>query len=431
MSAFSEQWSDISPSITQTIETTIQQADKELREISLGIHSHPELGWDEHYAHDALTKFMESKGFEVETHAYGFPTAWKATCRVGKDGRTIGFNSEMDALAGIGHACGHNLISISGCAAAIGVAAALKEHGLSGNVVLLGTPAEEEGGGKTKLLAKGAYDGMDACLMVHPGTGGNGSGSVTSTSIVGFTVTYTGKSAHAGGAPETAINALDAAVAAYVNISVLRQQIPGNCRIHGVIAGSEKWSANVIPGEAKLQYGIRAPSAKKVMDLVPRVLNCFKAGALSTGCEVDIAVSHVYLDLQPCTKLEEYYREHCQSRWGSEGYVASGRSSISASTDFGDVTYQLPGLHPMFLLPNAHGGEFPHSGSYESVSKGAEAHQAALRAASAIAVVGARVIADEAFARETRDAWEAQMRDIHAEETVKDLNKLLEPYKRE
>lgn len=105
-------------------------------------------------------------------------------------------------------------------------------------------------------------------------------------------------------------------------------------RDYSIYASSLIHQCLVIPGEAKLKYGIRAPTAKQVMDLVPRVLNCFKAGALSTGCEVDIAVSHVYLDLQPCTKLEEYYQEHCQSRWGDEGYVASGRSAISASTDF-------------------------------------------------------------------------------------------------
>lgn len=219
-------------------------------------------------------------------------------------------------------------------------------------------------------------------LRVHPGTGGNGSGSVTSTSIVGFTVTYTGKSAHAGVSyfpwitiPElirhlhfhralrkqqstlwtrqlrhmSTFQSCDnrfPGIAEYmVSLPVLRS---GRRTVRLCPSTRKDWSLKssveylVIPGEAKLQYGIRAPSAKKVMDLVPRVLNCFKAGALSTGCEVDIAVSHVYLDLQPCTKLEEYYREHCQSRWGSEGYVASGRSSISASTDFVSLPSKRP-----------------------------------------------------------------------------------------
>lgn len=180
------QWSDLSDVVIESIEKAIQQADDGLRAVSLDIHAHPELGWDEHHAHDALTDLMEKQGFEVERHAYGMKTAWKATYEVGEEGRTIGFNSEskscevkgllldayivyldspVDALPGIGHACGHNLIAISGCAAAIGVAAALKQHDIPGKVVLLGTPAEEGGGGKTKLLAAGAYKGMDACLM--------------------------------------------------------------------------------------------------------------------------------------------------------------------------------------------------------------------------------------------------------------------------
>jgi metal-dependent amidase/aminoacylase/carboxypeptidase family protein len=180
------QWSDLSSVVIESIEKAIQQADKELSAVSLDIHGHPELGWDEHHAHEVLTALMEEKGFKVERHAYGMKTAWKATYEVGEGGRTIGFNSEskpysgvitsggwpclsselpVDALPGIGHACGHNLIGISGCAAAIGVAAALKQHDIPGKVVLLGTPAEEGGGGKTKLLAAGAYKGMDACLM--------------------------------------------------------------------------------------------------------------------------------------------------------------------------------------------------------------------------------------------------------------------------
>lgn len=182
----STQWSDTSSAVIESIEKAIRHADEDLRAVSLDIHAHPELGWDEHHAHDALTKLMEKQGFEVERHAYGMRTAWKATNEVGKGGRTIGFNSEskhvviwmstgfsrqsrsvfvVDALPGIGHACGHNLIAISGCAAAIGVAAALKKHNIAGKIVLLGTPAEEGGGGKTKLLAAGAYKGMDACLM--------------------------------------------------------------------------------------------------------------------------------------------------------------------------------------------------------------------------------------------------------------------------
>jgi metal-dependent amidase/aminoacylase/carboxypeptidase family protein len=163
------------------------------------------------------------------------------------------------------------------------------------------------------------------------------------------------------GAPETAVNALDAAVAAYVNVSLLRQQIPDAYRVHGTIAGSESWSANgtsmrswyvpprlstltfppqsskVIPSQAKVMYGIRAPTANGVMDLVPRVLNCFKAAALSTGCSYEITKEIMYLDLQPCKTLETYFAEFCKETWGGEGYEVPEGSMTGGSTDFVSV----------------------------------------------------------------------------------------------
>ena len=145
----------------------------------------------------SLTAYMaQQPGFTVTKHAFDLSTAWQAT--YGDAGPVIGFNSEYDALRGIGHACGHNLIAIAGCAAAIGVARALRKHRLPGRVVLLGTPAEESGGGKCLLLERGAYDKMDACLMVHPGPKGNGASAMTSTCVAGVTVEYKGRSAHAG-----------------------------------------------------------------------------------------------------------------------------------------------------------------------------------------------------------------------------------------
>lgn len=198
---------------------------------------------------------METQdGFSVTRHAYDLPTAWSAVFTSSASSSsdsdqipTVSFNSEMDALKGLGHACGHNLISIAGCAAAVAVARALEQFQLPGRVVLLGTPAEESGAGKVRLLERGAYDGFDACLMVHPGKSGagrHGAASVTTRCILGMSAEYVGVSAHAGGAPEAAVNALDAAVVAYSAISVLRQQLPPGVVVHGVIGGSEHWSSN-------------------------------------------------------------------------------------------------------------------------------------------------------------------------------------------
>lgn len=313
-------------------------------------------------------------GFTVVRHAYSLPTAWSATYG-SSDDVTIGFNSEFDALKGIGHACGHHLIAIAGVAAAIGVARALHDHNLPGRVVLLGTPAEEHGGGKCDLLERGAYDGMDACLMVHPGPKGKGAGTMTSTCIAGVEVQFSGRSAHAGvsknvnaglqrrhdslihtprqGAPERGINALDAAVLGYSNISALRQQVADGCRIHGIITGGEDWSVNgecaacctramsadlrstaAIPASSKLAYGIRAPSAAALAALIPRVLACFSAAALATGCTYTVFRDQMYLDLRQNGGLASTFKDYAMSQWGEEGYEVSDLIPTSASTDF-------------------------------------------------------------------------------------------------
>ncbi|ORY54992.1 hypothetical protein BCR35DRAFT_310170 [Leucosporidium creatinivorum] len=413
-----------SDALNASIKAAIAEANDDLRALSMSIHGKPELAWEEHHAHDVLTAYMEKQeGFVVERKICQLDTAWRAS--FGSEGPLIGFCSEMDALPGIGHACGHNLIAIAGCAAAIGVARALREHKLPGRVVLLGTPAEESGGGKCLMLERGAFDGMDACLMVHPGPRGNGAAAMTSTCRTGVTVAYSGRSAHAGGAPEKGINALDAAVQGYVNVSTLRQQLPTTTRVHGIIAGGEHWAPNAIPASSKLLYGIRAPSAKDLAPLIPRVLACFASGALATGCTYTTDGESLYLDLQQNGNLTDAFRSFTEAESGSEGYAVPREFPTFGSTDFGNVSYIMPGFHPMFFLPDAHPEEFPHSSSFAEAASTLSAHKAALQAAEGIAVVGLRVLVDEQFRKATRKQWEANMAAANAEEAVARIRELL------
>ncbi|KAG6855820.1 hypothetical protein H0H87_010582 [Tephrocybe sp. NHM501043] len=231
------------PDILQNIEETLKELDDELRELSLDIHAHPEIRFEERYAHDLLTKFMAKHGFEVTKH-YHLETAWRASFTNGEGGRTIGVNSEMDALPGVGHACGHNLIAISGVGVSIAIKNALEKFNISGKVELLGTPAEEGGSGKIILLEKGAYKDMSACLMCHPAPGPVGSVSLTSClALERITVEYFGHTAHAALSPWEGKNALDAAVLGYNNISALRQQLLPTHRVHGIIEGKD-WAPN-------------------------------------------------------------------------------------------------------------------------------------------------------------------------------------------
>lgn len=211
------------------------------------------------------------------------------------------FNVEYDALPGIGHACGHNLIATASIAAFIGAVAALKaDPRRKGRVRLLGTPAEEGGGGKIKLIDAGAYQDVDACLMVHPMAGFMfatkeavaGIAYGTCVASTKFRATFTGKPAHAAAAPQEGINALDAAVLAYSGISMLRQQIKDGQRIQGVIIeGGEK--PNIITPKAILDYNVRGRTMKETSALQERVLKCFEGAAIATGCTVEFAPSVV------------------------------------------------------------------------------------------------------------------------------------------
>ncbi|KAH9994553.1 aminoacylase 1-like protein 2 [Russula compacta] len=393
------------PDIYETISRRVSSLDQDLRLLSLDIHSHPELKFQEKYAHDVLTAFMEKHGWDVERH-YHLDTAWVATFSHGDGGRVLGVNSEMDALPGIGHACGHNLIAIAGVAVALAVKEALIEHDIPGKVVLLGTPAEEGGQGKVILLDKGAYKGLDACLMCHPAPGPEHSASLSSSlALQRISVEYRGHTAHAALSPWQGQNALDAAVAAYTNVSLLRQQVKPSHRIHGVFEGKD-WAANIIPDNSKMLWFVRAPTVAEVKEADPRVRACFQASALATGCSVEISGMKTPVhELRQNKVLAETFARVFRSKTGPVDYEWG---IGSASTDFGNVTYALPSIHPGFSIPTEpNGGN--HTPAFTSAAATVEAHQACLGVCKALALTGIRVIEDDQFYAEVRASFEEDM----------------------
>ena len=217
-------------------------------------------------------------------HAHGLQTSFSA--EYGSGGRVVAFNAEYDALPGIGHACGHNLIATGSIAAFLGAVAVIKKHNISGRVRLLGTPAEESGGGKLKLINAGAYTDIDACLMTHPFSIRNNVAYGACMASAKFRATFTGKPAHAAAAPHEGINALDAAVLSYSGISMLRQQIKPDQRIQGIILeGGER--PNIITPKSLLDYNVRGSSLKETKALQQRVIKCFEGAAIATGCDVE------------------------------------------------------------------------------------------------------------------------------------------------
>ncbi|EKM53333.1 uncharacterized protein PHACADRAFT_259629 [Phanerochaete carnosa HHB-10118-sp] len=396
------------PDVYAVVDAAVDKLSDELRELSLNIHGHPEIRYEERHAHDALASFMEKQGWAVKRH-HLLETAWEARFTHGAsgEGRTVGVNSEMDALPGVGHACGHNLIAVAGVAVACALRSAMEALDVPGTVVLLGTPAEESEYGKVVLLEKGAYKDMDVCLMCHPAPGPPLSASLASSlAITPMAVEYFGHTAHAGLAPWEGHNALDAAVSAYTSVSMLRQQIKPTHRVHGTLKGKD-WAANVIPDYAWMKWLMRAPTRREVDVLVPRVRACLEAAANATDTKAkfDFGEAALY-ELRQNKALSDEFAHIFSSKYGSIDY----EYGISgASTDFGNVTYALPSLHPGFAIPTKAGGT-NHTPEFTKAAATPEAHQACMNVSKALGALGARVLMDAEFFEKVKRTFEEESR---------------------
>jgi len=311
-----------------------------LLDASHQIHAHPELNFDEHFAHDLLTDVLAREGLAVERGAFDLDTAFVA--RAGSSGPSIAVLLEYDALPGIGHACGHNIIATAGLGAGLAAAALAEEAG--GQVVVLGTPAEEGGGGKIVMAQRGAFEGIDAALMVHPA--GADLARMDVIAVQEVTATYTGEAAHAAAFPHRGRNALDAAVLGYLNVAALRQHIRPNERVHGIVtAGGDK--PNIVPSMARTEWMVRSRSIRTLAPLKERVEACLRAGAAAAGCEVDIAwKSVVYADMLDNEVMVDLYRANAAGL-GRDLATPDAAFSVVGSTDMGNVSYVVPSIHPM------------------------------------------------------------------------------------
>ncbi|KAH9848672.1 hypothetical protein C2E23DRAFT_738932 [Lenzites betulinus] len=378
------------PDFLDAVKSAITALDQDLYNLSRDIHEHPETRFEERHAHDVLTAFMEKQGFQV-TRKYLLETAWVAKYSRGSGGRVLGVNSEMDALPGIGHACGHNMIAISGVAVACGVKAALDKFDISGTVVLLGTPGEEGGAGKAILLERGAYEGLDACLMCHPAPGPPFSASLSSClARQRIDVEFHGHTAHAALSPWEGQNALDAAVLAYTNISVLRQQLKPTHRVHGIFEGRD-WTPNIIPDYAKMIWYVRAPTRPEVDVAVKRIKACFEGAALATGCRAQIDMGNGTFELRQNKALSDEFADVFSK---TSGPIDFEYGIAHASTDFGNVTYALPAIHPSFAIPTSGGN---HTTAFTDAAATKEAHKACLSISQALAATGLRLLTDDGF----------------------------------
>ncbi|KAG0342537.1 hypothetical protein BG000_003893 [Podila horticola] len=373
---------------TKDILEAIEKASEDLRQLSLIIHDNPEIGYQETLAHKTLTDYLVKQGFHVTKSACGIETAFIAEyVQLGGEHqhqskdldtsaplRSVGFCSEFDALPEpVGHGCGHNLIAIAGVAAALGLKRSLEKNRIRGKVRLLGTPAEETLGGKKPMLERGAFKGLDACLMVHPGP------------------------------------ALMPCMA-YNAIGVLRQQTLPSNRIHSIITNGGQ-AANIIPDLVTGVVMYRATKKEDFEKLHDQLVEILESAAETTGCTVTIEKVMEYLPLNNNAHLMDRFGAHMESFGAHYMGRQVDETYPTGSTDMGNVTVAMPGVHPVFNITSLKGEREPglstHSILFAERARTETAHKTAIRAAKAMSLTGLDVILDAEFTKNIRKEYDA------------------------
>ncbi|HJM89068.1 MAG TPA: M20 family metallopeptidase [Dehalococcoidia bacterium] len=374
----------------ETIRRAIDAASDELRVLNLDIHGHPEVRFEEEHAHAALTTFLDEHGFEVVRSAFGLPTAFRAVAGSGEP--TVAIICEYDALPDIGHACGHNLIATAGIAVGLALQEAIEPG--EGTIVVMGSPAEEGGGGKIAMIDEGAFDGIDLAMMLHPG---NRTDTARSSSLANrrLDIDFYGVNAHAAARPWQGVNALDAMVLAFSAIGLLRQQIQPTWRVHGIISNGGE-AENIIPGHTSAKMLVRTPLVSERPELEQRVLACFEGAAAQTGARLEYRWDErPYSELQQSPPLAESYEGHFEAMAGEIDRTVAA----AASTDMGNVSQVLPSLHPSFKIPSEFGN---HNAGFTEAAGTQEAHELTLRAATALALTALDAYVDPSLIEEAK-----------------------------
>lgn len=382
------------------IREVINGSKAELNELSLAIWNHPEIAWQEKFAAAHIREFLEKRGFEVTGPCFGVETALRTESGRG-DGPVFAFASEYDALPEIGHGCGHNLICVAGIAAFLAAAELLRKTGTAGKVVLLGTPAEEGAGGKVKMLANGCLKGIDAVMMVHPGA--ENSIDNGSTANQGLEVTFRGRAVHAA-TPAKGVNALDAVMLLFAAVNAYRQQMPSHALIHGFVNNGGA-AANIIPDLTRCRFYLRTSEESFMPELESRFRDMVRGAELMTRCTAEVAPFRAaYRSRRPNTPMNEAFAASMQEM-GQE--VRRPQTVGRGSSDFGDFSQAIPGIHPSFCIKPACESELPgHSIKFREAAGTMEAFENAMNAGAAMASVAWKYLTDGGFRNAVREDFE-------------------------
>ena len=378
------------------IDETVAREDVALRKLSLDIHQHPELRYEEHRATAWITEYLKSRGFEVESNLGGLATAFRA--RAGKaGGPRIAVLAEYDALPEMGHACGHNLIA----AGAVGafVAAASVAHAAGGEVILVGTPAEEGGGGKIRLIEAGAFDGIDAAMMFHPFDRDMLAHPALASLWLGFV--FVGQPAHAAAAPHAGRSALTACMDTFRLIDGQRVHFKDGVRVHGYIQDGGH-AVNIIPERSQSEFSVRAADTVELARVRAIVERCARAAAMASDVEVRITLREGYRDMRNNMELARAFGVELEAL-GRKPKERDPRVG-AGSTDMGDVSHVVPSIHP-YLAVVDEGAAQIHDHGFVAAAGSERGLSTAMLAARAMARTVARLLGDAALLGRVRDEW--------------------------
>lgn len=392
------------------METKIKQyiKDHETYFVNLShqIHQHPEIGNEEYFACQLLTNTLRERGFEVETNVAGHETGFVARYKSSIPGPVIGFLAEYDALAGLGHGCGHNIIGVSSVLAACSLTSLLETVG--GELVVFGTPAEEggdNGSAKGSFVNDGVFEGVDACMMIHPGN----KTAITSASLANHPIEFEfyGRPAHAAGCPEKGINALDAMILFFSGVNALRQHVTSDVRIHGIITHGGD-APNIIPEYTKSRFYVRANTIATCEEVTEKVIQVAKGAALSTGCELKYnTYQNIVEDLVVYPLFNELFKEVATEVGLLVEEVDPNGSK--GSTDAGNVSQVIPTIHPSVKICDS--SVVAHTEGFKQAAISKEGDLGLLQSSEILARIALKLLTDDELLREIKEEFEERKAD--------------------
>lgn len=376
----------ITDEVKRRLVAAVDRRKDQLIELSLRIHAHPEVAFQEEKAAAWLSEVLEGEGFSVERGICQIPTAFRAS--LGQGPPRVAFLAEYDALPGIGHGCGHNIIGTASLAAGLAAKEVIAQTG--GTILVIGTPAEEAAGGKVYMAARGAFEGLDCAMLAHPGN----RDVVISHALacIELDVEFFGKAAHAAARPDAGVNALDAMIIAFSSLGLLRQQLRDSARIHGIITDGGQ-AVNVIPHHTAASLLVRAEDDPYLEELREKVLACFRAAAQASGCRLEHRWGEQsrYMAMRTNFALAEAFKRNIEAL-GRQVAPPEARRSMG-STDMGNVSALVPAIHPTIAIAPP---DIPiHTEEFREMAASDLGHQGLLDAAKALAMTAVDVLTND------------------------------------